>query len=259
MNKKKSYLFGPFIGELNWEMFYFAPYAIYLKKNNPEIKIIVLTRSKRFDLYGQYADILIPLKIKEDNQNCFTMKDFLLSDYHRLIDGFRFKYRERFEIINHFYPDINNYRHKLKWQFPRLQMDYDFLPRKKNKIIIDNIQTEKIIFDDIWVDSTSMSLITSMLDENKYVYTRLSEIKNRLNESIDGLNTTYLGCVAKLLKRSEMVIGNMKSSITRLALLLGIPLISVNEKVNNDLINFLNPLKTKISYLEGNKNDTQKI
>jgi len=55
----KAYLFGPFFGELSWEYFRFAPYAIYLKKISPDIKMIVFTRPSRFDLYGQYADILV--------------------------------------------------------------------------------------------------------------------------------------------------------------------------------------------------------
>ena len=63
----KAVLFGPFLGELSWEFYRFAPYAIYLKKRNPDIKLIVLTRKERFDLYGKHADILIPLRIKNGN------------------------------------------------------------------------------------------------------------------------------------------------------------------------------------------------
>jgi len=57
--KPKAFLFGPFLGELSWEFYRFAPYAIYLKKHNPDVNIIVLTRKERFDLYGIYADIII--------------------------------------------------------------------------------------------------------------------------------------------------------------------------------------------------------
>lgn len=244
----KAYLFGPFIGELSWEMLRFAPYAIYLKKENPEIKIIVLTRHERFDLYGQYSNILIPLNLEEDEQECFKMKNFSLNRYHKIIDNFRFEYEKRFEIVDHFYPNIFLHRSKLKWQFPRLKMNYDFKPRNENKNIIENIQTENIIFDDTWLDLTSSGIVTSMLIDNKYVYTSISKIKNQLKESIDGLNTTYIGCIIEILKRSEMIIGSSQSVYSQLTLLLGIPLITVNEKLSEDSIGLLNPLKTEITY-----------
>ena len=62
MMKKSIALFGPFIGSLSWEFYRFAPLMIFLKRLYPDKKIAVLTRPERFDLYGQYADYLIPLK-----------------------------------------------------------------------------------------------------------------------------------------------------------------------------------------------------
>ena len=66
---KSAMLFGPFIGSLSWELYYFVPYMIYMKKHNPAYETIVYTRSERFDLYGTYGDILVPLRIKND-RNC---------------------------------------------------------------------------------------------------------------------------------------------------------------------------------------------
>ncbi len=76
-NKLNAYLAGPFVGELIWEFFRFAPYIIHLKKAIPKTKIIVFTRSSRFDLYGQYVDILVPLNIPDNlpkKQTCFTIE-----------------------------------------------------------------------------------------------------------------------------------------------------------------------------------------
>lgn len=250
-NKTKVYLFGPFIGDLSWEILRFAPYAIYLKKENPNIKIIVLTRPERFDLYGKCSNILISLNLKNNEQNCFKMKDFSIDKYQRIIRGFKSKYEKRFEIINHFYPDIFSYRYKLKWQFPRLEMNYNFQPRKKNLEIINKIETEKIIFDDtLYGDSTSPVLISSIMEDHKFVYTNIGEIKSRLNEEIDELNITFIGCMIEILKKSEMVIGNLKSIYLQLALLLGIPVILINEELNEDFVSLINPLKTKILYKE---------
>ena len=78
--RPKAFLFGPFVGELCWEFFRFAPYAIHLKKNNPNSRLIVLTRPSRFDLYGQYADILVPLRLKNDSHSK-GRKAFKLTDY----------------------------------------------------------------------------------------------------------------------------------------------------------------------------------
>ena len=136
----KAYLFGPFFGELSWEFFRFAPYAIYLKKSEPEKKLVVFTRPSRFDLYGQYADILVPLCIKDDQK--YTEKAFRLVGFDSnlckmLVNTYRFKYRKKFNIVDHFYPDGSTMRHNLKWQFPRGKMDYDFKPRILNHNEVD--------------------------------------------------------------------------------------------------------------------------
>ena len=49
-NKDSAILFGPFSGELSWEFYRFAPYLIYLKRINPDIKTIVYSRAQRIDL-----------------------------------------------------------------------------------------------------------------------------------------------------------------------------------------------------------------
>ena len=36
--KRSAILVGPFVGELEWEMYRFAPYLIHLKKENPKYK-----------------------------------------------------------------------------------------------------------------------------------------------------------------------------------------------------------------------------
>jgi hypothetical protein len=95
--KKKAYLFGPFFGEASWEYFRFAPYAIHLKKRNPKISFIVFTRPSRFDFYGQYADILIPLKIEKDNlytQAAFKLVGFDIALADKIRDAFKIQYKK---------------------------------------------------------------------------------------------------------------------------------------------------------------------
>ena len=81
--KEKAYLFGPFVGSIDWEFYRFAPLAIYLKTIDPDTKIIVLTRSSRFDLYGLHANFLVNLKIPNDiiiDQNCFKSESIGISN-----------------------------------------------------------------------------------------------------------------------------------------------------------------------------------
>ena len=93
--KGKAYLFGPFAGEVDWEFYRFAPHSIYLKKQDPTIKIIVLTRKERFDLYGKYANILVPLNIKNENEyksSAFGLIDYKTEYYYTIKKFFYEKY-----------------------------------------------------------------------------------------------------------------------------------------------------------------------
>ena len=81
MDKPFAVLFGPFVGELYWEAGRFAPMLPYYReqyKNKKNVKFIVLTREDRFDLYGKYADILVPLRVPGDEEKktpeCFRLK-----------------------------------------------------------------------------------------------------------------------------------------------------------------------------------------
>ena len=160
--KQPVYLFGPFVGELSWEFFRFAPYAIHLKKEKPHIPLIVFTRQSRFDLYGKYADILIPLRIPNDvnlTRDCFRLDSLLVKDYGKIARTVRAKYKDRYEVLEHYYPDISSWRYKIRWQFPRNLMDYDFRPREKNKLIAQMFVTPNdIMVDNIFIEESKISL-----------------------------------------------------------------------------------------------------
>ena len=110
--KQNAILMGPFVGELYWECGRFAPMLPKLKKiyKNKDIDYIVLTREERFDLYGKYADILVPLRIpgdyKERIPECFRLKGLKLPGYEELAQQFKNKYKNRYKIIKHVYPNI---------------------------------------------------------------------------------------------------------------------------------------------------------
>jgi len=250
---KSIFLFGPFTGSLSWEFYRFAPHAIFMKKIYPKIKIAVLTRSERFDLYGQYADFLLPLKIKEDNvqnQVCFKLRDFKTSEYDKLVRQFKSMYGKRFDVEKHYYPDIIDYRYKLRWQFSKSRMNYDFRPRNKNIETIRTILPKKpFILVTPPYNTNFMQILSSCIIKNKlhkkYLFLTYDEyggtFKNINNIPINK-NASKIGYLIEIIKRSRLVIGP-KSDLTHLSLLLKCPVISWGDKTN---LNLINPFDTRI-------------
>ena len=249
VRKNKAYLFGPFFGELSWEYFRFAPYAIHLRKNEPDKNIVVMTRPERFDLYGQYADVLVPLKIENEemyDQSAFKLMGFDLAMCDRLCDIFRISYKKKYQIEGFFVPDISTLRYKIKWQFPRGKMDYDFLPRIGNLKLINNLYRKKdIVFADHGYHYSSQ----------KYNVVDYDDFKRLVMLSVDNKKITYLGCLIQMIKRSRFVISNLSSDVGGLALLLKTPLIYPYREISDDTVHLINPLETPIidceSIIEG--------
>ena len=241
--KQSAYLFGPFIGELYWEIYRFAPYAIRMKKTHPECAIVVFTRSSRFDLYGKYADVLVPLKLNGDDtekQNCFKLDGITLEDYKFVAHFLKSKYKKKYNILDHFYPNIL-WRYRVKWQFPRHLMDYNFLPRKRNGEIVE----------EIYGDSTSIVLVDKkdyIINDNfDYEFIMVDKVSKIIKKRIQPREAaSFLGCLIELLRKVDFVIGDMNSTISRISLLLNKPLISINETMSYDSISLLNPFKTLV-------------
>lgn len=219
-------LAGPFIGELWWEIFHFAGHVIYTKTKNPQYKLVVLTRQNRFDLYGRYADFLIPLKLKDENkyrQECFRLTDMSEQYYRGIVEAFRRKYKNE-NIKFHIYPDIHEYFFNLKWQFPRSKFIYDFRPRMTNRDItarVVHLHRKNLIATDIHdlFENSDYELINI----NNFLYELKRYPDNRVSE---------LGCIIELLKRCNFFISNTKSIVAKLALIMGIPVISYNDKMD---------------------------
>lgn len=141
---ERAILIGPFVGEMYWEAGRFAPILPYFrikKYRNQKIKYIVLTRKERFDLYGRYADILVPLSIEGDygskQPNCFRLNNYSVAEYNNTKKKFYKKYKERFQIVEHIYPDISKRLYLNKNQFLQKNMIYKFKPRSENYILMN--------------------------------------------------------------------------------------------------------------------------
>ena len=256
--EKNGFLFGPFIGSLEWELYRFAPYTIYLKKRTPNIKLVIFTRPSRFDLYGQYADVLVPLNIvgdDESKQDCFKSESFSLSNYKEAVRKFQKSCRKKYIVKKHFYPDIEGFRYKLKWQFPRYQMSYDFQPRRGNTNLVDQMFSKPTVFVDLsWLESSKKREVLE--DLSGYDFINYEDFKEKVTPQLDN-KTSVLGCVITLLKRSKLTMGNLNSPISHLSILLSTPLVSLSDYLSEDAIGLLNPLKTKVvqcdNVLEGLK------
>lgn len=242
-----AYLVGPFVGELIWEFFRFAPYIIHLKKAIPQTKMIVFTRTSRFDLYGQYADVLVPLKVPKDlpeNQIKFTIQGLSSEAYSKLVQVFLDKYDGRFRILRHIYPDISYFYYKVKWQFPIDSMDYDFRPRKENvKIVEEYVGNDSMVFVNFNF-SERIDLVEQL--ESKGLF---PVFINMFTEHVilgDRKGISLLGCIIEVLKRCEFTITKFNSYIARLSLLVGTPVISIGKTPTRDSLSLINPLNTPI-------------
>lgn len=236
------YLVGPFIGELEWEYRYFAPYIIHLMRENSKYKFIIFTRPSRFDLYGEYADVFVPLRIsydKKEIQNKFTIKGFRIEDYKHLTSAFVKKYKMQFRIHERITPDISQFMYKVKWQFPKERMIYDFRPRYKNIEIAEKL----VVQNGIFVDNNKA---VKSIKIPEYYLINSSDFVDYAENMIDPMKSTILGCCIEAIKRSEVVIGNLSSNLSKLSLLLRTPLITINEKLTDDSISLINPYNTPI-------------
>jgi hypothetical protein len=143
-DKQKAILMGPFVGELYWEAGRFAPILPNMIMNQYKgqgIKYIVLTREDRFDLYGKFADILVPLRIEGDyvkkKPECFRLIGLDNDRYQDIAKKFRDQYSERFKIIKHLYPDIKKPAFTNKNQYHNSILTHVYKPRQENYDLVE--------------------------------------------------------------------------------------------------------------------------
>ena len=246
--KQPAILVGPFLGELKWELYRFSPYIIHLKKKNPSCRIIVYTRASRFDLYGAYADVLVSLKLKsnnKENQKCFYYKDFPKENYLHLSKVFNQQYEKKFNIIGHIYPKVNDFYYKLKWQFPRNSMDYDFKPRSDNSKLIQKFINNFNSSDMVFYNYPQSDQLNKLKNNNKYNFISTDYFFEYFEDETEYMNISFIGCIIELIKRCKFVLSDFTSEISLLSLLLKKPLITLSQ-ISDDEIHLSNPYNTPV-------------
>ena len=249
MAKQDAILFGPFVGELYWEAGRFAPMLPHMLRKEykkQDVKYIVLTRQERFDLYGKFADILVPLRIPGDYDTkmpeCFRLIGLKPPQYLDLVKEFHTKYKDRYNIIKHIYPDIRKGKFVNKNQYPRNKMHYIFKPRNENYSIVDsylpNPEKPLIVlasryrngfkrnwnhwpefYDKIFTDKELMKDFNFIICGKKGEY--IPDEKKRfldLNDMVLGKRSSLVGLLIVILKKSFFTFGS-QSAIPNLSLL----------------------------------------
>ena len=248
MSKQNAILMGPFVGELYWEAGRFAPILpkmVNKDYRNNDIKFIILTRKERFDLYGKYADILIPLRIPGDyidkQPNCFRLNNFKVREYEDIAKNFFERYQKRYKVIRHIYPNINKSKFVNKNQFPRSMMQYSFRPRNENyEIIKEYLPTDKPLvvlaprfrkgfkrnwsywpefYDKVANDKQLMNNFNFIIcgKEGEYI----PDVKNRfydMNHIKPGVHSSIIGFLLVILENAFFTFGS-QSAIPNLSLL----------------------------------------
>ena len=276
IGKEKAILVGPIFSELYWEVGRFVPHIIYkrLKQyNSSDIKFIVMTRPDRFDAYGKYADILVPLIIKnEENyqQDCFRLSKFPDELFSEILKTFYIHFSEKYYILEHILPDISGTMWKNKHQFHKSQMIYNYLPRQKNLELVNKyIPNDKplVIFAPrfrfgynrnwiYWQELYDMIYESKLYNNFNFIICGKSpdyvpDSKDRFFDinmiSLD-YNSSLIGITMETIKRSILTIGS-QSAIPNISLLLGVEVLEWGDQKHQHTIEY-NPHGTKITFIE---------
>jgi len=279
---KKAVLMGPFVGEFFWEAFRFAPLLprmIAKEYKNQDIKYIILTREERFDLYGSYADILVPLRINGDYNKmipeCFRLIGFPPDKVKQVANKFYNKYSEKYEIVKHIYPDVRKGRFVDKHQFPQNKMIFKFKPRNENYKLVEKYlpKSEKplviiaarlrkgfkrnwkhwpVFYDMLWNDVELMRSFNFIIcgKNGECVH----DSKNRFMDMKyikPGKESSSAGILLVILQKAFFTVGS-QSAIPNLSLLYGVEVLEFGCQKRYHTITY-NIKKTPVTFIENRK------
>lgn len=284
MEKEDAILYGPVVSEMYWEAARFAPIIAYhkLKKyRKKNYKYIVLTRQDRFDLYGKYADILVPLKIEGDGSkllpNCWRLNGFPNSQYIGISQTFKRKYQERYNIVNHYFPDVTKGKFTNKSQYSPKEMIFKYEPRKDNYgLIRENIPDDKPIvviapryrpgfkrnwknwqkfYDSLCKSDFLMNNFNFVIcgKEGEYIPDKENRFPDINNIKLTP-NSSLIGLLLTLLDKAFFTVGS-QSAIPNISLLKGIEVLEWGHQKSLHIKSY-NIMNTPVTFLEDRKYNT---
>lgn len=276
MGLPKAILAGPCVGEMYWELARFAPHVLWLKKSkHKNAKLIVLTREDRFDIYGLYADILVPLRIDGDGEkykaDCFRLKGFSREYVDYYAKAFRDQFTKRFNIIEHVYPRLEKKAWQQKQPYKSGQMLFEFKPRTDNFLSVSkNVPNNKLIvvlgpryrrglrrnwenwqeFYNLIYEDKIFKHFTFIICGKKGEY--VADDKNRfldINNFEKTVNTSPIGLTLEVIKRAFLVVGS-QSAIPNLGMLFGTTVLEWGHQKHFHTVSYNIFKNKKIHFIE---------
>ena len=282
MSKKDAVLMGPFVGEFYWEAGRFAPMLPAMRAREykkRDVTYIIFTREERFDLYGKYADILIPLRIEGDYgmkmPECFRLIKFSKEEVEALAGKFRSVYKKKYNIIKHIYPNVAKGRFVNKDQFPRHKMLFSYSPRNENYELVNtflpNNGKQNVVlapryrdgfrrnwkkwpefYDLLFNDKMLMNSFNFIICGKKGEYK--ADEKNRFLDMTNiklGVESSLVGVLLAILEKSIFTFGS-QSAIPNISLLYGVEVLEFGCQKRLHTITY-NVKNTPITFIENRK------
>ena len=137
LEKKDEIIFGPFLGELGWEIMRWSAFVRMFAKKHPKKRIIVSTRYDRRDLYHGVTNEFDLFNIENDYSsfapNCYASTPIISQDlFNTMTEDLKAKYPKAYMFEPYAYTckrDIFDFSY----------MDFDFQEKDNNRIIIEQI------------------------------------------------------------------------------------------------------------------------
>ena len=278
--KEKAVLLGGCVGELYWEFVRFAPLLPYMrfkKYKKKNYTYIVFTREDRFDIYGNYADILVSLKIPGDGDkylpNCYRLEKFPHVEYEQLNKKLKNIYKKRFDIVEHIYPNIKGRAFLRKNQFSPKEMLFTYSPRKRNIELVDKyVPNDKPLivlaprfrkgfkrnwknwpeFYDMLADHKLMSSFNFIICGKKGEY--IPDEKDRfydINKITLDEQSSLVGLLIAIIRKAFFTCGS-QSAIPNLSLLHKVEALEWGHQKHYHTVSY-NIMKTPVTFIEDYK------
>lgn len=249
LTSKNKIIFGPFLGELGWEIMRWSGFVRKYKKDNPEKQILVATRESSFDLYyGIFSSTeILCYKIEEDygkySPNCYGGKGL---DQAELLN-YKNKLQSRYPDYYIFSPfEFGCNKRLVSFN----DMDFNYSPVEDNVTQIESVikkHPKKIpiafasrdrqdMSSRNWGKGRWLSLMKELNGTDRYLIFNLGKspgyvkapdiMRNVINvEDIGNEYTSNIGLSIEAIKFSKMTIGS-QSALIHLSAVLKIPFIS---------------------------------
>lgn len=268
--------FGPFVGELGWELFRWSGFVRWIRNKHPDKNIVVATRKGREDLYYKTASKIETFEITGDYRrfkpNMYRLDGYPNQKLQSMIDEYKQKYSGWYFVEppmktnnrNVFRPTFQNFN--IKTHPKNAKCISNILSNVDGKIIITlsprkrtDLSSGGKMHDRNWKAGYWEELFDLIDSSNKYcalvlgkspTFIRPLEILRNLVVVEDKVNEgcTSIGLTVEALKQSVLTIGQ-HSAIPILSNYLKTPTLMWGEDRNRHAV-LENPYRTPCLFVD---------